>query len=139
MPTLTYPSLFADLFREFDHLVDRFDRVRDRQAQVPAMNVAQTDEELLVSVYLAGVDPDSLELRATEEQLTLKGKLDRQIPDGAKLLSRERSDGGFERSLDLPQAIDPDSMEAVYRQGVLAISAKLRATRESRTISIDRG
>jgi HSP20 family protein len=56
--------------------------------------------------------------------------------DGASLHRRERVDGAFDRTLSVPIEIDPDGIEAQYRDGVLALFIPRAASQKPRTIKI---
>jgi HSP20 family protein len=49
----------------------------------------------------------------------------------------ERFNGNFRRAISLPEDIDPDSIEARYRDGVLQITAKRPETAKPRQIQVN--
>jgi HSP20 family protein len=102
-----------------------FDRLQgfERGASVfPPMNVYDDGESFAVRAEIPGIDPADLEIQATARALTIKGE--RKAEDGDAKVSyhrRERDHGYFNRSLNLPQPIDPDKIVASYEDGVLEV------------------
>jgi HSP20 family molecular chaperone IbpA len=67
------------------------------------------------------VPPERVELRVTEGCLTIAGARPATSLEGALLSHRERECGSFHRSLTLPQAVVPESVQAEYRHGTYQI------------------
>jgi len=82
-----------------------------------------SDGNLHIRVALPGVDPKDVELSVTDDVLSLRGerKAQTETGDGNHYL-REFSYGRFERSLALPQGVDPAKVTARYSNGMLEIT-----------------
>ena len=65
-----------------------------------------------------------------------KGSREVAIPDGAKVLRRERGSGTFERKTALPVEVDVDQVEATLRDGVLTVKLPKVAARRPRKVEI---
>ena len=87
-----------------------------------AVDVYQTDKEIIVQAMVAGVSPDTLNVSVTREMVTIKGRRDplQQIPS-AQYFTRELYWGGFSRTLVLPQEIEPELVEASQKHGLLML------------------
>ena len=85
-------------------------------AWVPCADWFETDGELLLVMDLPGVDPGSLELTWGEGSLTVRGA--RTPHDLGSVLSAERPQGGFQRTLRLPAEVAPGG-DAQLNAGVL--------------------
>lgn len=87
-----------------------------------AVDVYQTDKEIVVQAMVAGVAPDTLNVSVTREMVTIKGRRDplQQIPI-AQYFTRELYWGGFSRTLVLPQEIEPELVEASQKHGLLML------------------
>ncbi len=131
-PFGTFGTAFQ-LHREIDELFSRFfgqsQAATPQQANGgsstwwPAVESWASDGTLYVRVALPGVDPKDVELSVTDNVLTVKGQRSRhqEAKEGGYFL-REFSYGGFERSLVLPEGVDPTKVTAKYANGMLEIS-----------------
>ncbi|WP_299029100.1 Hsp20/alpha crystallin family protein [uncultured Thermanaerothrix sp.] len=111
--------------REMDRLFESFFPRRRRffEAEFPPMNVWTNSEGAVVTVEVPGVNPEQLELAVVGDTLTLRGKrLAEDLPEGARYQRRERFQGEFARSLQLPFTIDAEHVEAQYENGILTIT-----------------
>ena len=117
------------LHREMDDLFDRFFGQTWREsgqatsppaAWSPAVESYAKDGQLHVRVALPGIDPKDVEISAAENVLTIRGerKAERQEDDGGHFL-REMAYGRFERTLGLPEGVDPAKITARYVNGML--------------------
>ena len=94
----------------------------ERSGVFPPLNVYDDGESVVVRAEIPGLDPASIEVNASSKSLTIKG--DRPKQTGDEKLSfhrRERGYGKFNRSLTLPQEVNPDKVRADYRAGILEV------------------
>jgi HSP20 family protein len=95
------------------------------EAWAPAVNVCEHPEEYCIVVELAGVRAEELDLRIEDDELTISGV--RAAPGApergqtARLHMMEIDHGRFSRSLPLPGDVEPEGIEATYRNGYLWI------------------
>jgi HSP20 family protein len=68
--------------------------------------------------------------------LTVAGTRVLPIAEKATYFRQERFDGEFRRIVTLPEDVDPERIEAKYRDGVLQISVRRRETAKPRQIQI---
>ncbi len=92
----------------------------------PAINAFLCAGQITICVDLAGVDRDALELTLERRQLSIRGRREAPEPSGEhpetlQVLAMEIDYGRFERQLDLPADIDPQSVTAEQRNGLLWI------------------
>lgn len=94
----------------------------DRVAWMPRIDVVQKGDDILISAEVPGVAADDVDIELTEGVLTIRGerKMD-ETAEGEGYILRERSYGSFERSLSLPEGIDPASISAAFEDGVLEV------------------
>lgn len=89
---------------------------------MPRINVKQSGDDLAVHVELAGIKPEDVEIEVTDGVLTVKGERAVDIEqEGQGWLIRESSFGSFERSIVLPEGVDPDTIKADFKDGMLEI------------------
>ena len=96
----------------------------------PPLDVEETDQEVHVRAEIPGVAADDLEISITGNTLIIAGeKKENQDRKERGYSYQERRYGSFRREIMLPTAVDPDSVRAAYKDGVLTIS--LRKSQET--------
>jgi HSP20 family protein len=91
-------------------------------AWLPAVDVWETDSELVLSFDLPGIPEDQIDVELDDNVLTVTGKRERsQEQSGERIYRFERRYGTFTRSVTLPQGVDESSIKAEYTNGVLEI------------------
>jgi len=103
----------------------------------PLLNVGVTGTEFEVTAEIPGISRDDLDIRIEGDTLTIKGERKAvEVGDNASYHRRERALGVFQRSLTLPCAVDPDSVKATYKDGVLSVTLTKSAAAVPRQIAI---
>jgi HSP20 family protein len=108
-----------------------------RQGSFPPLNVGSNPDSVDVYLFAAGLDPKSLDLSLQQNLLTVSGKREQQTDEEATYYRQERFSGSFQRVLTLPEDVDPDKVEASYRDGVLHIRVARREEVKPRRITIN--
>jgi HSP20 family protein len=88
----------------------------------PAVDVVETEGTFEVLCDLPGLDLKDIETTLSQNVLTIKGER-RALPEtrAGSALSTEVRGGQFQRTIQLPLAVDPEKTEAVLKDGVLRI------------------
>lgn len=102
----------------------------------PAVNVGSTDEAVTVYLFAPGIDPKSLDISLQQNILAIGGTRNAAAVEGATYYRQERPSGQFRRVINLPDDIDPERVEATYRDGVLQIVVKRRESARPRQIKV---
>lgn len=126
--------------RDMDRLfTESFPRNRRaRSGSFPAINVWTNDAEgAVLTTELPGINPDDIDISVTGDTLTLSGscKPD-EAPESAQYHRRERPRGDFNRTVQLPYAVDPDKVEARVERGVLTIVLPRAEAEKPRQIAV---
>lgn len=102
----------------------------------PPVNVGATEDKVEVYLFAAGLDPKGLAISIQRNLLTIAGE--RRVPscEDATYYRDERYSGAFRRVITLPDDVDPDQVEAHYRDGVLQVSVKRREISRPRQIEV---
>ena len=98
----------------------------------PPVNVGSTPERVDVYLFVAGVDPSSIDVSIQQNLLAVSGSRRIEVNADAGYYRRERYDGDFRRVIALPDDADPDRVEAKYREGILHITVQRRAAPKPR-------
>ncbi len=88
----------------------------------PAINIYDSPEGYRLRAELPGIDPASLDITVTRNEVVLKGE--RTLPEleeNSHYHRRERDHGKFSRAFAMPDNIDPDAVLARYEHGVLDV------------------
>jgi len=103
----------------------------------PPINVGQTPERVDVYLFAANLDPKSLDLSIQQNLLTVSGARRLKVDEEAQYYRRERFDGEFRRVITLPEDVDPERVEAKYRDGVLQITIQRHEATRPRQIRVN--
>jgi HSP20 family protein len=91
-------------------------------ATAPAVDVVEKEKEYEITAELPGLDEKNIEVKLTDDMLTIKGekKEEREEKEKDYHLS-ERKYGSFTRSFELPETVDKTKIEASFTKGVLTL------------------
>ena len=103
----------------------------------PPINIGSTQEQVDIYLFAAGVSPSSLDISIQQNLLTIDGERDLISEAGADYYRKERFDGKFHRVVTLPDDVDPDKVNATYRDGVLHITIQRREAAKPRQIEVN--
>jgi HSP20 family protein len=88
----------------------------------PLLNCWEDDHNYYIEAELPGLALEDLDISMTDRStITIKGSRKEPTVEGGQWHRRERAFGEFERSLELPGAVDADQVEASFKHGVLTI------------------
>jgi HSP20 family protein len=93
------------------------------EVAVPALDIYQTPNEVVVKAALSGLKPEDINIDITGETLTIRGesKAEQKIKK-EDYLYQERRYGAFSHSVALPSGLKPDKTEATMEDGVLTLT-----------------
>lgn len=140
-----YRSVFPrDLFAELDRLQREMQQAFDLSPSIrglargfPALNVGGTPRSVEIYAFVPGLDPAGIDVQLEKGILTIAGERKApEVPEQATVHINERFSGRFRRVISLPDDIDPDAIEAKYRDGVLHISIARKEEAQPRRIAV---
>lgn len=143
-PSYAESPLFAE-FRRIEQELDEFftgwtpwtGGIRSLPAGTfPAINVGSNPDSVTVYVFAPGIDPKSLEVSLQENILSVSGRRDIPAEENATYYRQERVGGSFRRVMSLPENVDPDKVEATYREGIVQVTVRRREAAKPRQIEI---
>lgn len=131
---------FERMRREMDQLLGDWSGgggIRSAVAgSYPAINIGASPERVDVYVFAAGLDPKSLDISLQQNLLSLAGERKDESPEEVQFYRKERFSGGFRRVITLPEDVDPNKVNANYRDGVLHIAVDRREAVRPRQIEV---
>jgi HSP20 family protein len=103
----------------------------------PAVDIIETGDEIKVLVDLPGVERKDLDVSLTRNVLTIKGeKRGEKKNEKARLFKSETWSGTFQRTLSLPDTVDPDKVQASMKDGILTITLAKREEVKPKQINV---
>jgi HSP20 family protein len=137
-PFRNLTDIQSEVNRLFDTFVGRSTGPAASGRWLPAVDMHETKDNLVLTVELPGVREKDISVSITADLLSIKGE--RRWEDEAKdqkFLHVERAYGQFERLVQLPIAVQADKVKATYRDGVLDIALPKAEELKPREIKID--
>src|ERR1051326_1954738 len=89
----------------------------------PAIEIADTDDSIMVKAQVPGVSKENLHLDIMDDCLTLKGEIkEEEKTEGQRFHRREFRYGSFARTIPLPTSVKADQAKAQLKDGVLTVT-----------------
>jgi HSP20 family protein len=135
---------FSFLQQEIDRLFEgvtrgfpSFPAFASAGPNLPRMDVSETDEAIEIEAELPGLETKDVQINLSDDVLTIRGekKNEREEKDKNYHLV-ERSYGSFSRAVELPQGVKPEDVSAEMANGVLKVTVKKPAPKQSKQIEI---
>ena len=138
-PAPEVDTLQNDVNQVFDAFFGNGPGARVRR-WVPAMDLVETDEHLVLRADLPGLNKDDVELEVKDGVLTVSGERKAQHEEKSEGYYRvERAFGRFSRSLTIPDGVDAEAISADFNDGVLEVRIPKPAERKPQRITIGAG
>jgi len=107
----------------------------------PPLALWETDKEIVVSIELAGIARDRVEVAVTDDLLVVTGHRPTPWTNGdanARVIACERAFGPLRRVVALPRGVQADKLSAACKDGVLEIriARPVEATPPKKTIPV---
>jgi len=133
-------NLQEQINRVFGDLVGRTGQESNLTPWAPAVDIFETENELVVKADLPDVNPQDLDIRVENNVLTIRGerKFEKEVNED-NYLRIERSYGSFSRSFSLASSVNADAINADYQNGVLTLSIPKREEAKPKQIKVNVG
>jgi HSP20 family protein len=144
-PTRRYRSPWTEmqrLRRDIDRLFTdtSADIRRPGAAGYPAMNVWTNPDGAIVTAELPGINPEDIDISVQNDTLTLTGsRQPNALKEDEIYHRRERGQGGFTRSFQLPFHVEAGKVEAVFDKGILQVSLPRAEADKPKKITVKAG
>jgi HSP20 family protein len=137
-PMRELATLQTEMSRLMNGLFEGNGRVT--QTWVPAVDVWETEHDLVYAFDLPGVPEEQISIELHDDTLTVtaqRERVDERAEDG--FVRHERRFGTFSRAVGVPQGVTEDGIKAEYRDGVLELRVAKPAEAKPRKIQIGGG
>jgi HSP20 family protein len=109
---------------------------------VPAVDIAEKDNEYEITAELPGMDESNIDVKFADGVLTIKGEKKEEKEEKRKdYYLSERRYGSFQRSFPVPESVDANRIEAKFVNGVLTVKLPKspEAQKNEKKIAIKKG
>ncbi len=134
---MIFTPQLSKLFEDVGHIIEEQATAWPFSASSIAINMWSKDDALVVQAALPGVDAASIEVEVLKDHLQIKARRKNAVPAGAESHVEEASATQLERRLRLPFAVDADSAQAAYKDGVLTLQVQQVATDKPSKVPVD--
>jgi HSP20 family protein len=133
-------SLQEQVNRLFGNVLERTAEESNLTAWAPAVDIYETEHELVVKADLPEVDAKDLDIRVENNLLTIRGerKFEKKVNE-ENYLRVERAYGSFSRSFSLASTVNAEAIKADYQSGVLTLTIPKREEAKPKQIKVNVG
>jgi HSP20 family protein len=133
-------TLQEQVNRLFGNVLDRSADESNLTTWAPAVDIYETEHELVVKADLPEVDPKELDIRVENNLLTIRGerKFEKKVNED-NYLRVERAYGSFSRSFSLANTVNSEAIKANYLNGVLTLTIPKREEAKPKQIKVNVG
>jgi HSP20 family protein len=131
-------SLQEQVNRLFNDVLEGSGEESSLTAWAPAVDIYETEHELVVKADLPDVDPKDLDIRVENNILTIRGerKFEKKVNE-ENYLRVERAYGSFARSFTLANTVNSDAIKAEYQNGVLTLTIPKKEEAKPKQIKVN--
>jgi HSP20 family protein len=120
-------------------LVPTFFQPLRQAASWPRMDISETDGAYQLAVELPGVKKEAIQVSVHDNSVTISAEASEEKDGNGEApgwLLRERTLGRFSRNIVLGEAVDEDSSEARYNDGVLYLTLRKKRSTQAKRLAI---
>jgi HSP20 family protein len=130
-------TLQDQINRLFSETFDRSSDEANLTPWAPAVDIYETEQNLVVKADLPDIKPEELDIRVENNILTIRGerKFEKSVNEN-NYLRVERSYGSFSRSFSLANTVNTEAIQADYKNGVLTLSIPKREEAKPKQIKV---
>ncbi len=135
-------SPFAELeafpgLRAFQDTMNRLFVEPNGRPWVPPVDIKETENELIFKADIPDIELKDIDVRLENGNLTIRGERKFEKSDERGGWHRvERSYGTFERVFTLPDSVNPDAVNAEYKNGTLTLTLPKKEIAKPRQIKV---
>src|SRR5579864_8766672 len=131
-------TLQDQINRVFNEVLERGGDESNLTSWAPAVDIYETEHELVVKADLPDVDEKDLDVRVVNNVLTIRGerRFEKNVNED-NYLRVERAYGSFSRSFSLANTVNTDAIKAEYRNGVLTLTIPKREEAKPKQIKVN--
>lgn len=103
----------------------------------PAVDIIERPDAIVVVAEVPGLTPEQIDVTLAGNLLTIQGTFPAPILTVDETLQRqERPQGAFKRTIPLPACVDPETIHAESRLGVLRVTISKAEREKARRVQV---
>ncbi|MGP0128748.1 MAG: Hsp20/alpha crystallin family protein [cyanobacterium endosymbiont of Rhopalodia musculus] len=123
--------LFDDIFSP------TLERNMRGSASVPAAELSETDEAVLLKLEIPGMKAEDLDIQVTKEAVYIKGERKQEVVSQDKGITQsEFRYGKFERAIALSSLVDNANVTAEYKDGILHLTIPKAEDEKNKVVKV---
>jgi len=134
---MTEPTL--ETKQEETIVAEKVASIKPRRTFSPAIDIFETDDSIVLLVNMPGVPEENVDITLEKSQLTIRGKVEYEAPEGYKAVYGEYAVGDYNRTFSLSEEINHEEIEAILKHGVLRLVLAKAAAAMPRQIALSAG
>ena len=116
--------------------VERVERTRSGRTFLPATDILENENEIIVMADMPGADEKSIDITLDNKQLTILGTVNPSVHPNMETVYSEYEMGDYYRAFTLSDTIAQDQIKARFQDGVLTLTLPKAEEAKSRKISV---
>jgi len=120
-----------------DEMVRKGNSPHDEYVMVPLTDIYETEDQYTLKLEMPGVTKDRLDMTMENNELEIRGKLEKYEPEGKELKYAEFAQHDFYRKYNVGNDIDREGIKATLEDGVLTLVLQKLESVKPRKISIN--
>ncbi|MGB7912685.1 MAG: Hsp20/alpha crystallin family protein [Desulfobaccales bacterium] len=112
------------------------ERVRPGRVFLPAVDIFETPEALVMVADMPGVAADKVTVDLRDNHLVISGEVAAPLGQGETMVDQEYFTGDFIREFHLGSLIDQAKIKAIMKDGVLRLTLAKAARAKPRKIAV---
>lgn len=117
----------------------KVERARDRQVLVPPVDIYETNEEIVLTADMPGVDESSVDVTLEQDVLTIEARMTSEALVNYSLGFHEFEEGDYRRIFTLATEVDRDRINAQVKDGVLQLTLPKAEPAKAKKIKVQAG
>jgi len=125
--------------QEPNNIGNRVERARSRQVLTPPVDICESNDEIVVTADMPGVDEKAVDITLEQDVLTIEGRMPGRELDGYSLGFHEFHEGDYRRVFTLATEVNRDGIKAQVKDGVLRLVLPKAEPAKAKKITVKAG
>jgi HSP20 family protein len=135
---INYDNGFLDAWRDMERMSNALSRFSGRTSyEFPPINMWVDSDGVTVTSEIPGIDVNDIEISVVGKSLVLRGSRKQdELRENESYHRRERWNGRFSKTLELPFTVQTDKVDAKFSKGILSITLPRAEAEKPKRIDI---
>ncbi len=130
-------EIFERTFEPFHRDLDNWLAAEAELTWKPPIELSEKDDRFVVQIAVPGVNPKDLDVRVTPDDLLINAAVRHEhMEERGAVHVCEFSSGTLFRAVRFPKRINPDKVEAEFKNGMLRLTAEVAKQRQSQKVEV---